>query len=94
MANAQRHAARLARSGRLVHQDLGRIAEDCGTRDAYGENVLWNSVGTSTEALRQWLGSADHCDNIVAAAYQLTGVGVGYDRYLRRYYVVQVFTGR
>jgi hypothetical protein len=93
MANAQRHAERLARTGRLAHQDLGRIAEDCGTRDDYGENVLWNTVGTSAEAVRQWLGSADHRANILGEGFRLTGTGVGYDRYLRRYYVVQVFTG-
>lgn len=93
MANAQRHAERLARTGRLVHQDLARVADDCGGRSSYGENVLWNGSGTAGDAMQMWLGSADHRANLHEASYRTTGVGVGYDRYLRRYYVVQVFAG-
>jgi uncharacterized protein YkwD len=94
MGNAQRHAERLARTGRLVHQDLGRVADDCGGHSSYGENVLWNASGTAREAMQMWLGSSDHAANLHEASYRTTGVGVGYDRYLRRYYVVQVFAGR
>ena len=92
MANAQRHAEHLARTGQLAHQDLAVVEGDCGARDTYGENVLWSSVGTGADALRMWMGSTGHRENIVETSYRLTGVGVGYDRYLRRYYVVQVFT--
>ena len=93
MANAQRHAERLARTGRLVHQDLGRVADDCGGRSSYGENVLWNASGTAREAMQMWLGSGRHRENLHDSSYRTTGVGVGYDRYLRRYYVVQLFAG-
>lgn len=94
MANAQRHAERLARKGLLAHQDMGRISHDCGRRARYGENVLWTTTGTAREALRLWLASPDHRANIHEAAYRTTGIGVAHDRHRHRFYVVEVFAGR
>lgn len=94
MANAQRHAERLARTGRLAHQDLGRLMQECRGHGVYGENVQWSSTGTARSMLRRWLASPTHAANLHKATYRLTGIGVAYDRGARRWYAVQVFTSR
>lgn len=84
---AERHARRMARAGSLFHSDLS-FPKPRGWRVA-GENVA--QVRALGQAVREWMHSPDHRENILRPEFARTGVGA-----VRRgewWYVVQVFVG-
>jgi uncharacterized protein YkwD len=89
---AERWAKHMARTGRLVHQDLGPIARRCEV-SMVGENI---AMGYSTGRVvvnRGWMHSAGHRQNILRRQYRLMGIGAARDDH-GQWWVSQVFGRR
>lgn len=86
---AERWARHMARSGRLVHQDLGPIMRRCGLRTA-GENIAYGYASGAGVVNRGWMHSQGHRENILRPSYRLMGIGAARDRH-GRWWVSQVF---
>jgi uncharacterized protein YkwD len=71
--SAERWARRLARNGRLYHQDPGDILRRCQARYA-GETLGMGSFGPSA-LVRAWLDSPDHRPILLSKKARLIGVG-------------------
>lgn len=85
---AVRQARKMARQERMFHQDLARVAKDCGLSLA-GENVAYGYPTGRSVVVDGWMKSKGHRANILKRDYRLMGVGA------RRadgvWYVAQVF---
>lgn len=66
---AARHAAKLAKEGRLYHQDLSRVMERCNLTSA-GENVAYGYPSGRAVVNRGWMRSPGHRANILNASYR------------------------
>ena len=84
---AQAHARRLARIGRLEHQDLGVVLRDC-RRSAVGENLASGHGLRPARAVRLWMKSPGHRANLLRPVYRQAGVGTAADKSGRLYVVV------
>jgi uncharacterized protein YkwD len=76
---------------RMFHQDLQRVASDCGLSYA-GENVAYG-YDSGAAVVRAWMNSSGHRANILNGHYRAMGIGA------RRaadgtWYVAQVFGRR
>ncbi|MGH2710098.1 MAG: CAP domain-containing protein [Actinomycetota bacterium] len=81
---ARRHSRRMAERGRLFHSKLERLLGN--GRTSVAENVAYG--GTLDSALKGFLGSPPHLENILGD-YTMTGVGiVRRDGYL---WITQIF---
>ena len=85
---ARAHARDMAAEGRLFHQALGPVMEDCGL-DAAGENVA-HGFATGRAAVRGWMGSEGHRANILSPTYRRVAVAAAKDDD-GRWYAAQVF---
>ena len=86
---AERWARHMARTGRLVHQDLGPILRRCGLRMT-GENIAYGYPSGRAVVNRGWMHSEGHRENILRPSYRLMGIGAARDRQ-GRWWVSQVF---
>jgi uncharacterized protein YkwD len=86
---AERWSRHMARTGRLVHQELGPIARRCGLRMA-GENIAVGYPTGRAVVNRGWMHSEGHRENILRPSYRLMGIGATRDRN-GRWWVSQVF---
>lgn len=89
---AVQHADRMARAGRMWHQDLQRVLRDCDMR-VVGENVAQGYRTGKATVNRGWMRSAGHRQNILEPDFRTMGLaarkGAG-----GRWYVAQVFGAR
>jgi uncharacterized protein YkwD len=76
---AQRWARHMARTGRLVHQDLNPIAARCDL-SYVGENIAMGYPGGASVVNRGWMHSAGHRANILRPQYRLMGLGAARDQ--------------
>lgn len=88
---AVRQARKMADQQRMFHQNLRRVATDCGLSYA-GENVAYG-YASGTEVVRAWMNSSGHRANILNRRYRAMGIGA------RKaddgtWYVAQVFGRR
>ncbi|KAA1420757.1 CAP domain-containing protein [Mumia zhuanghuii] len=74
---AQRSANRIARSGRLTHQDLTPVLSRCGGWKV-GENIAYG-YRWPLWVVRAWMDSPGHRANILEPRYRRIGVGVRAD---------------
>jgi uncharacterized protein YkwD len=70
---AERWARHMARTGRMVHQDLGPVLDRCGL-SMVGENIA-RGYPTGRAVVRGWMGSPPHRANILRPQYRLMGIG-------------------
>lgn len=86
---AAARSALLVAEGRFEHDPLGPILEACGARTV-GENL---SLGypTAEAAVRGWMNSSGHRENILRASF--TGIGVACTSGPRGWLCAQVFVG-
>lgn len=84
---AAQQARRMARQGRLFHQDLGGVQQACGVGYA-AENV---AVGyrDGRAVVTGWLRSPGHRTNLLNGRYRLVGVAAVKGK--GRWWVAQVF---
>jgi uncharacterized protein YkwD len=75
---AERWARKLARSGRLYHQDPGDILRRCAARYA-GETLGMGSFGPSA-LVRAWMASPVHRPILLSKSARLIGVGTHLSR--------------
>lgn len=87
---AVRQARKMAEQQRMFHQDLSRVAEDCGLSYA-GENVAYG-YSSGTAVVRAWMGSPGHRANILSRNYRQMGIGARQADGV--WYVAQVFGRR
>jgi len=87
---AERQARRMARQGRIFHQDLGRVMRRCNLSMA-GENVAYG-YPTGRSVVRAWMKSPGHRANILNRRYRLLGMAAR--RGNGSMYAVQVFGRR
>jgi uncharacterized protein YkwD len=71
---ADRQAARMARQGRLFHQDLGAVLRSCGLSSA-GENVAEGYRNGRALVSRGWMRSPGHRANILTRPFRVVAVG-------------------
>ncbi|WP_370614744.1 CAP domain-containing protein [Mumia sp. Pv 4-285] len=74
---AQRSADRIARSGRLTHQNLRPVLRRCGGWKV-GENIAYGYQWPRW-VVRAWMNSPGHRANILERRYRRIGVGVRAD---------------
>lgn len=74
---AQDWAATLAEQARLTEQDLGPVADACGTSAGTGANVA-TGYTTPRDALRGWMRSG-HRATVLGATFTHIGIGVVQD---------------
>ncbi|MFG6431624.1 CAP domain-containing protein [Roseateles sp. LYH14W] len=93
---ALRHAQELAAFDRLTHASTNGATLRARLREAgyamrvSGENLA-GGPETLDEALAQWLGSAAHCENLMAADFEEFGLAcVSGPGKLQRYWVLQL----
>ncbi len=84
---AVRQARKMADQRRMFHQDLERVADDCGLSYA-GENVAYG-YATGTAVVRAWMDSPGHRANILNRHYRAMGIGARQADGV--WYVAQVF---
>lgn len=86
---ARRHATRMARQGRMYHQELRPILDRCGLRGV-GENVAYGYPDGRAVVNKGWMRSPGHRANILRREFRLVGIGArrGADG---RWYTAQVF---
>jgi uncharacterized protein YkwD len=85
---AVRQARKMARQQRMFHQDLARVADDCGLSRA-GENVAYGFPTGRSVVLDGWMKSAGHRANILNRDYRQMGIGAR--KAGGTWYVAQVF---
>jgi uncharacterized protein YkwD len=88
---AVRQAARMARQGRMFHQDLGPVLDRCGLSLA-GENVAYGYRSGRSVVRDGWMRSSGHRANILQRRYRLMGIGAR--QVDGTWYVAQVFGRR
>lgn len=82
------YALRLAQLGRLVHNNMARVAATCGASGA-GENIAFGNV--SADAMfKMWMNSPGHRANLLRPDYKSMGMGA-YKTMSGRWYGVQNF---
>ena len=84
---AVRQARKMAEQQRMFHQDLSRVAKDCGLSYA-GENVAYG-YSSGTAVVRAWMGSPGHRANILSRNFRQMGIGARQADGV--WYVAQVF---
>jgi len=89
---AQRWAKHMARTGRMVHQDLGPITSRCDLSWT-GENIAMGYSNGRAVVNRGWMHSAGHRENILRPQYRLMGIGAYRDGH-GRWWASQVFGRR
>lgn len=89
---AERWARHMARTGRLVHQDLRPIARRCNT-PMVGENIARGYPNGRVVVNRGWMHSDGHRANILRRQYRLMGIGAALDDD-GQWWVSQVFGRR
>lgn len=89
---AERWARHLARTGRLVHQDLGPIMRRCDL-SMVGENIAMGYRSGRVVVNRGWMHSEGHRANILLRQYRLMGIGAARDAH-GRWWTSQVFGRR
>lgn len=87
---AQRHAEKMAKSGRLVHSSMSALADAAGNGNV-GENSAWGQ-DSEDEAVSSWMGSPGHRQNILGKRFKRVGFGVKEDAKGRKYWCA-VFAG-
>lgn len=94
MAAARAHAENMARQEKLEHtlddKDPAARVTDAGYKfRTTGENVAWNA-DTPKEAVKDWMDSPPHRENILKKGYADIGAAVAKSKKGERYWV-QVF---
>jgi uncharacterized protein YkwD len=89
---AQRWARHLARTGGLVHQDLGPIMRRCRL-SMVGENIAMGYRSGRVVVNQGWMHSDGHRANILLRQYRLMGIGAVRDAN-GRWWTSQVFGRR
>ena len=89
-AYAQKHAERMASSGRLVHSSMSNLAEAADNGNV-GENIAWGQE-TDEQAFSSWMNSPPHRQNILTGRFRRAGFGVKEDSRGRKYWCA-VFAG-
>jgi uncharacterized protein YkwD len=89
---AERWARHMARTGRMVHQDLGPIARRCEL-SMVGENIAVGYPSGRAVVNRGWMHSEGHRANILRREYRLMGIGAARDSD-GRWWASQVFGRR
>jgi uncharacterized protein YkwD len=89
---AERWARHMARTGRMVHQDLGPIARRCEL-SMVGENIAMGYPSGRAVVNRGWMHSEGHRANILRREYRLMGIGAARDSD-GRWWASQVFGRR
>ena len=89
---ARKQARRMANQGRMFHQDLGPILNQCNL-SMVGENVAYGYPSGRSVVNQGWMNSDGHRANILNPSFRLMGIGArkGHDG---RWYVAQVFGRR
>ena len=100
IAAARKHSKWMSVKGRFNHTGTGRTspsdrAETAGYPGGAGENILFTEMEGSDEsiaksAMKSWLNSPGHCENILNVMYLHIGVGV-YRNKKGRIYMTQNF---
>lgn len=85
---AVRQARKMARQERMFHQNLARVADDCGLGYA-GENVAYGYPTGRSVVLDGWMKSAGHRRNILDPGFRAMGIGAR--KADGTWYVSQVF---
>jgi len=85
---AVRQARKMARQERMFHQDLARVAKDCGLSYA-GENVAYGYPTGRSVVRDGWMKSPGHRANILSTSYRQMGIGARKADGV--WYVAQVF---
>jgi uncharacterized protein YkwD len=75
--SAGRWARHMARTERLVHQDVSRIMRRCGLSTA-GENIAFG-YPTGRAVVREWMQSPPHRANILRPQFRLVAIGAARD---------------
>jgi uncharacterized protein YkwD len=88
---AQRWAKHMARTRKLVHQDLGPVLSRCHLSWT-GENIA-SGFRSGRSVVRGWMHSEGHRANILRKQFRLMGIGAARDRH-GRWWVSQVFGRR
>ncbi|MCY4755818.1 CAP domain-containing protein [Pelomonas aquatica] len=94
--SARRHALELARRDRIEHvgeagQSLRARLHEAGYLQRLAGENLAGGPETLDEALAQWLASATHCENLMAAEFQDFGLAcVTGPGHWQRYWVLQL----
>ncbi len=73
---ARKQARRMANQGRMFHQDLGPIRNQCNL-SMVGENVAYG-YPTGRKVVRAWMHSKGHRRNILNRKFRLLGMAVRY----------------
>jgi uncharacterized protein YkwD len=81
---AQKHAERMASSGRLFHSSMSALSEEAGN-GSVGENIAWGQE-TEEQAFSSWMNSTPHRRNILTSRFKRAGFGVKEDRKGRKYW--------
>ena len=84
---ARKQARRMARQGRMFHQPLKKVQNDCDMGWA-GENVAYG-FGTGKAVVKAWIKSPGHRENILRPQFESMGIAA-----VRRngvWWVAQVF---
>ncbi|MDN4171364.1 CAP domain-containing protein [Nocardioides sp. SOB77] len=89
---AARQADRMARAGRMWHQDLQRVLRDCDMR-LVGENVAQGYASGRATVDRGWMRSAGHRRNILDPDFRAMGLAARQGEG-GRWYVAQVLGAR
>ncbi|MDP3712834.1 MAG: CAP domain-containing protein [Mycobacteriales bacterium] len=85
---AGNYALRLAQLGKLVHNNMSRVAATCGASGA-GENIAFGNV-SADQMFQMWMNSSGHRANILRPDYKSMGMGA-YKTMSGRWYGVQNF---
>ncbi|GAA4731266.1 hypothetical protein GCM10023350_13260 [Nocardioides endophyticus] len=86
---AERWARHMARTGRMVHQDLEPIIRRCEL-SMVGENIAVGYSSGRAVVKRGWMHSEGHRANILRREYRLMGIGAARDSN-GRWWASQVF---
>ena len=94
MAAARAHAENMAKQDMLKHKlddkEPWDRTKDAGYKNGHiGENIHWNAE-TPKEAMKDWMGSQLHRENILKKEFEEIGVGVVKNKKGERYWA-QVF---
>ena len=85
-------AERMARAGRMWHQDLQEVLRDCDMR-VVGENVAEGYPSGTATVNRGWMESAGHRHNLLDPDFRTMGLAARQGEG-GRWYVAQVFGAR
>lgn len=79
---ARAHSAKMLRSGRFAHGNVGRRLKHHGYNwSTYGENIAYESGSPSAAStFRRWMNSPGHRSNIVDRKFREVGIGTATGR--------------